>query len=379
MKKEAKKSGLYMAHYLSTCRLDNWVRLLKENKFKISKDKIPQTLYMLGTSLLLTPFTLLESLFYGRAIKKHKIEKDPVFIIGHWRSGTTYLQNLMSRDKQFGWCDPVSTTTFCNSYLLGPILAKIQSNVLSEARPMDNMEYKLDLPMEDVFALNLLSNHSIIHLLAFPQNYQHYLKESFIDELSPQAQAEWERDTMHVLKKISMRNKGKQLMLKSPDHTCHVAHLQKMFPDAKYVNIHRNPYVTIMSTINMFIKQMDLIRLNDVPEGLDELLEDAIVELFAHMYEKLFDLQDSGAFKEKSLVDVAYDQLSADPEGTLRKIYSELEIDGFEEALPYFREHIESVKQYKKNKFELKPQLRDKINKRLGFYFERYGYDMETE
>ena len=182
MSDKVKKQEIYKAHYLISCRIDNWVRLLRENKFKISKDKVPQLLYMLGTSILLTPFTLLESAIYAAPIRRHKMKKDPVFIIGHWRSGTTYLQNLLSKDKQFGWCDPVSTTTFCNSYLLKPLVAKVQRNVLKDARPMDNMEYKLDLPMEDVFALNLISTHSIIHLLAFPQNFRHYLKESFTDE-----------------------------------------------------------------------------------------------------------------------------------------------------------------------------------------------------
>lgn len=180
---------------------------------------------------------------------------------------------------------------------------------------------------------------------------------------------------MYVLKKISMRNGGKQLMLKSPDHTCHVDQLMDMFPDGKYINIHRDPYVTVMSTINMFIKQMNLIRLNEPPENLEVLLEDELVELFRHMYENLFELQDSGAFKESSIVDVPYEELSRDPENCLRRIYEELELDGFEEALPAFKEHIRSVDGYVKNKFELGDRLRNKVNDKLGFYFERYGYE----
>lgn len=379
MSDKKKGSGLYMAHYLTTCRLDNWFRLLRENNFKISADRIPQLLYMLASGLLLTPFTLLESLIFAVPIRRHRFRKDPVFIIGHWRSGTTYLQNLLSRDRQFGWCDPVSTTTFCNSYLLGWLLGRIQGKLLGQARPMDNMKYSLDLPMEDVFALNLISTHSIIHLLAFPQNYRHYLKESFTGELPQKAQEEWERSTMYILRKISMRKGGKQLVLKSPDHTCHLEHLSGMFPAAKYINLHRDPYVTIMSTINMFHKQTEKLRLNHPPEDLDTVLEDAIVELFEHMYRKLFAFQDSGGFQEGSVVDISYDQLSKEPEESLRKIYEELGLDGFEEAAPRFREHIASVSKYVKNKFELTPRLRDKINAKLGFYFERYGYEMTVE
>ncbi|MDO4745190.1 MAG: sulfotransferase [Bacillota bacterium] len=375
MNKDARKKKIYKAHYLTGCRPDNWMRLLRENNFKISKDKIGQFLYMFGISIILTPFTLLESLIFGIPIRKHKMPKDPIFILGHWRSGTTYLQNLLCKDRQFGWCDPVSTTTFCNSCLLGPIMAAAQKKSLGMARPMDNMKYSLDSPMEDVFALNLISTHSIIHLLAFPQNYEHYLKQSFVDELSDKEKRQWEKATKYVLNKISLRKKGKQLILKSPDHTCHVKKLLEMYPDAKFVNIHRDPYVTIMSTINMFHKQMALIKLNDPPKDLDAILENAIIGLFEHVYMDLFEIEDSGVFKKGSLVNIPYDRLNEDPEGCLREIYDELGLEGFEEALPHFREHIDSVSDYVKNKFDLKPELKDKINGRLGFYFDRYGYE----
>ena len=32
-----------------------------------------------------------------KRIRETKIEKDPIFILGHWRSGTTYLQNVLAR------------------------------------------------------------------------------------------------------------------------------------------------------------------------------------------------------------------------------------------------------------------------------------------
>src|SRR5665647_1254855 len=49
------------------------------------------------------PLEFLQYLFYGQRIKKTIISKDPVFILGHYRTGTTYLQKLMVSDKQFGY------------------------------------------------------------------------------------------------------------------------------------------------------------------------------------------------------------------------------------------------------------------------------------
>jgi hypothetical protein len=44
---------------------------------------------------------------YGRLIDETWIDQPPVFIIGHWRSGTTYLHELMHLDSRF-----VSPTTY---------------------------------------------------------------------------------------------------------------------------------------------------------------------------------------------------------------------------------------------------------------------------
>ena len=89
-------------HFLLTCRLDNWVHLLEENHFHIARDRLPQALYISATALALAPAAAAESLIYRKRIRETKIEKDPIFILGHWRSGTTYLQNVLSRDEQFG-------------------------------------------------------------------------------------------------------------------------------------------------------------------------------------------------------------------------------------------------------------------------------------
>ena len=52
--------------------------------------------------LIRQPFMIYESRRFQTGIAKQVITPWPVFIIGHWRSGTTYLQNLLSEDRQFG-------------------------------------------------------------------------------------------------------------------------------------------------------------------------------------------------------------------------------------------------------------------------------------
>ncbi len=375
MEKTKGKKIFYNGHYLMGCRLDNWVRLLVQNRFSVGAN-IPQALYISGASLLLSPFVLAENLIYGKRIRKTEIKKDPLFIIGHWRTGTTYLQNLLSRDPQFGWADPLNTVTISNCLLLGRFLRSAESEALKSARPMDNMEYRLDLPVEETFGVATISPYSIIHMIAFPRNYLRYLPGAFVGDLPEREKRSWQRSYSYVLRKLTYIYHGKQLLLKSPDNTAHIKELMELYPDARFLNIYRDPYVTVMSTIHMFKKQMDLLRLSRLPDGdFEVMLEDTILSIFERMYQELFAMQKD--FAPQHFVELRYEDFVKEPAKYLKMVYETLGMDGFDKALPYFQAYIDSQKGYVRNHFELSERLRQKINARLGFYFKHYGYEMQ--
>src|SRR5262245_10078632 len=62
----------------------------------------PRAARALGLSLLNAPMAVLERLRYGRTLRRVALPARPVFIIGHWRSGTTHLHNLLTQDVRFG-------------------------------------------------------------------------------------------------------------------------------------------------------------------------------------------------------------------------------------------------------------------------------------
>ena len=80
----------------------------------------------------------------------------PIFILGHWRTGTTLLHEFMIRDERFGY----PTTYECmdpNHFLLTEGLFTRWLNFLVPThRPMDNMKAGFDRPQEDEFALCML-------------------------------------------------------------------------------------------------------------------------------------------------------------------------------------------------------------------------------
>ena len=362
-------------HYLLGCRLDNWLHLLWENRFRIENDKIPQALAITGTSLLLSPVALFEHLLFAPRIRRTKLKKDPVFILGFWRSGTTYLQNMLSRDRQFAWSDPVSINLFPVSLLLGGLLSPILGHSLKDARPMDNLEYRLDLPMEETFAMMTVNHQDLLHLLAFPENYQTYVNCTFLSDLSEKDRKRWMRQYDFILKKLTLSKGGRQLLLKSPDNTARIRELWEQYPDARFINIHRDPYATLRSAIHMLKKQLDLMELTERPENFEVLMEDIFTDIFERMYREMFEIQKS--IPANRWVDLAYDEFVASPVEQLRSIYQQLEISDFAAARPYFEAHAQSQRDYVRNKLDMSPRFRQKINDKLGFYFEHYGYSME--
>src|SRR6478736_5238392 len=53
--------------------------------------------------ILVMPGALLQYIFYSKKIKRTIITKPPIFILGHYRSGTTYLHKLMAYTERFGF------------------------------------------------------------------------------------------------------------------------------------------------------------------------------------------------------------------------------------------------------------------------------------
>ncbi len=373
-----KKDRIFnLSHYLLLGSFPNWVRLLKKNKPSVAREKLPQAALITLTTALFYPFALIEKAVWSKRINSHEVKNDPIFIVGHWRSGTTYVQNILSKDPNLAWTDPVSTISNSNCLLLKRLMTFAQKAPLKNARPMDNLDYAIDLPVEETFGLAGISTRSIIHAVCFPNHFPDYIPYIFTDDLTPEEREGFIRDYTGLVRKISYIKKGRRLVLKSPDNSGHIRLLRELYPDARFINIYRDPYRTLMSTVHMFKKQMEGLRISPLPEDfdVDVLLEDNFTEIFERMYMETIDL--SRVIPKNRFIDVRYEEFVKDPVSWLEKIYSQLEIEGFDGAKEHFEAYADSQKNYVKNTFTLSERLKNKINARLGFYFEHYGYKME--
>src|SRR5262245_58424371 len=67
--------------------------------------------------IIAMPFALVQLVFYSKKIRSTPISHNPVFILGHFRSGTTLLQKLMISDRRFGYISNFDMM-FPSSFLL---------------------------------------------------------------------------------------------------------------------------------------------------------------------------------------------------------------------------------------------------------------------
>ena len=311
----------------------------------------------------------LESLLYGRKITSAVIPDEPLFIVGHWRSGTTLLHNLICQDPQFTFPN-LYQCVFPHHFLVTEAInTKLTGWMMPSTRPMDNVPCGWDLPQEDEIALCLLDLVSPYRMLADMQLpvYDRYFDIALLPE---DEKRRWMDSLTLLMRKLAVRDPRPQC-LKSPSHTARVGLLAQMFPTAKFLYIHRDPFRVYQSTNHLRRTMWGENSLTDESPPQD------VPEQTLHCYEitvKAYE-RDKSSVPDGQLHEIAYDDLSADPVGCLRDAYDALGIDGFDTLETILQPQVPALKAYKKNTFrQPDPDEVAMVQRRLKFAYDAYGY-----
>jgi hypothetical protein len=355
---------------LPGCTLPNFLRLLAQNKFHVSPSYLPRFTYCFTLSAIMAPFYLKERVQFDKRIQETKLSKPPLFIIGHWRSGTTYLHNALSQDKNLGYF-----TTF-QAYLPGVFLASeaifkpLVSGSIPKKRPMDNVEMNADFPQEDQYAVGAFSSYSYYHGWCFPQHMEFYNDFVCMDNVPRKDVQKWKQVYLYLLKKITLKEHGKQLVLKNQDNMGKVNLLLDMFPDAKFIFLYRNPY-TLHCSMMKFIRIALPRYCIQAPPGLEDI-EQSMMNLYTRMTKKY--LIERRLVPTGNLVEIRYEDYLADPLKQLKAIYSTLGLKGFMRLRPAFSSYISSQDKIKYDQYKLTETVKQKVERAWGFALKEFGY-----
>lgn len=322
------------------------------------------------------PLQLIEKVKYGPRIRRAEFSAPPIFLIGHWRSGTTHLHNLMSRDPQFGFLK--FTETAMPLDMLGPkvrIARKIIDRALPEDRGMDKVRLTLDEPQEEEMGLGNLNPIGYYNIYCFPQQMEYHRDRSlFFEECSEEEKSRFRKNYELLIRKLNYAKEGKRLLLKNPPSTTRMEMILEMFPDAKFVHIVRNPWEVYCSTRSHFARIFNAFAWQDF-RSVD------VPEYTLSTYEKLMrrylEDRDRLGLSERQFIETSYEAITEDPLGEIGRIYDALGIEGKGEGLREIGEYLKGLADYKRNVHYISKEEKAAIEERWGFSFESWGYSEE--
>ena len=346
-----------------------WLRLLWENS-GVTPAYWGKVARILLVSTLASPLRLAEWLRYSRQVAQTEIDKQPLFILGFARSGTTHLHNLLQHDPQYGTVSTFQAVvpTF---FLIGRGWLKRQmAKAVPATRPGDNVRASLDAPIEEEVAVSNTCTLSPIHHLSFPQRTRTYWdKYLTMQGLTQQELARWERVYLNVLRKAALDNDGRPLVLKSPNNTGRIPHLLRLFPKAKFIHIVRNPYAVYRSMLHQYRAILPLFQLQKMPvEDMEEHILHSYKMTMQHY------LHDRALIPEGNLTEVRYEDLEQQPLVELERLYAELALPGWEEAKGPIRDYLHTLSGYQKNRLQLAPAAIERIKEEWKFALDLWPY-----
>ena len=276
---------------------------------------------------------------------------EPVMILGHGRTGTTILHEVMSTDPQFRipkrWeamfpVPPPETATYESDERIARAheLITIFDRITPEWKAMH--KFGGDLPVEcaEYLYASFLSN-------VFVFSYQIPTYAAYLAEQDVRETIRWHQ---RFLKLLQWKHKGEHWLLKNPLWIDHIPEVLEFYPDAKIVLTHRDPIVVSDSFVNV-MGTIFWWRTDDPWGGgmLDELV---MADGRAETHRNLMRWMQDGTLRDGYVANVQYQDFMSDPIETIRRLMADLRIPLGDAAAEGMRAYLDAKPQGKHGRFE---------------------------
>ena len=325
-------------------------------------------IFLIPNSILSSVFGLVEKIKFSAKIKNTEITKPPVFIIGHWRTGTTFLQQLINLDCNFITPNVVQTAIPDHFIFSTPYYAPVMKAVMPSKRPMDEVAMAPFEPMEDEFALIRMGASSPVENLLFPRKNTFFMSDLQLFLPEGKMRDKWEKNLLWFIRKLVFYS-SRQVVLKNPFHTPRIEILAKMFPGAKFIHICRNPYNVVPSTIRMW---NIVAEENSLKPGWKKPAISDISHVMNFFLDKINNYTENTG--KADFYEISFEKLENDTVAEIKKMYESLNFEftaDFNQKLSGF---IQKHKDYRKNIYNLSPAEKDEIYRECKPWFDQYGY-----
>ena len=349
------------------------IRLIRYNN-GLDIRKIKNLFPWLLKTIVLEPFRWIELATQNQKILKHSIQKEPIFVLGFYRSGTTYLHQFLTQDDRMGY-HSVFQMVFPEIMLSSEkwLLPVMES--MAKLFKMEDPVHRTPLSWrflgeEDATMTTSLNPQGAQWGYFFPSKMMEYFNRYVLfEDLSQSEKQSWIDTFLYLIKKISIANQGKQLVLKSPPQTARVKLLLSLFPKAKFIFIHRNPYEVFASNRRFWNIAKDIYTIGNT-KSVD------VDSIILNTYSKTMDhyLSDYTTIPEGQLVELAYTDFINKPLENMRHIYETLQLDDFNYCLAKMTSFADQQKSFVRLDHKLDLKDVNRVSEKWGSFIKHWDY-----
>lgn len=320
-------------------------------------------------SLMMTPSHWWEKMVFNDKIARFSFENPPVFILGHWRSGTTLLHNLLCQDAHSAFITTYHSV-FPNNLASKSVFKYMMKKRLPATRPGDHMKLGVDYPQEDEFALTNMIPLTYYKFFYFPNHYRRFY-ERFVrfQGLCERDRALWKRKYRELLAKAVLNTGGSRLIVKNPANTGRIKMLLEMFPEARFIHIHRHPVEVFLSTRKFFTELFPSVWLKRVNE---DFIDSLILDIYEKLYTDYFATRE--LIPKGNLYELPFSELETDPIKHLKRIYDQLKLGDFTAQKEKFIAYLTTVKSHRKSTYQITPEVFESVTAAWKEPMKRLGY-----
>jgi hypothetical protein len=255
---------------------------------------------------------------------------DPIFIVGNYRSGSTFFHRLLLSDQQFtclkAWeiyfAPGIVHRKFIRrllriSRLIGSPLRKAIDdfdNLLNDVYPMHKTGL-YTFEQDSQLFYHTWSSFNLFAIFPFPDHAKRYI---YYDQMVPEVERRRQFGYYHkVLKRHLFMQPDTLYLSKNPDFTPAVNTLLEEFPNAKFINLVRPPEEMIPSAINLWSSNWKAYGSPKEEFPLKDVVKEFAHHWYSYPHEQLQDLP-----KDRYCV-VHFQDMVENPKGEILRIYQE--------------------------------------------------------
>lgn len=255
-----------------------------------------------------------------------EVIKEPIFIVGSGRAGTTILHEVLSLDPQFRsvrrWealfpCPPPEEAT----YETDQRIEKTQNllDVIHAVSPAWSAMHVqgAKIPVEDIEF-----TYCAFFSEVWPLSFQLATYEKYFADQDPSYHYFWHK---RILKLLQWKFKKPHWLFKNPTFTYQIPHLLKTYPDARLIFPHRDPIVGNDSSVDV-MGNIYYWRTDD-PWGKLTIESRMLAKPRAELWDRVIEWMNDGTIDKDKVSNIIFQDFVHDPENTIRKIYSDLRLD----------------------------------------------------